>query len=147
MVRMPLLRNSCVAAAPYSTSQVSIAICAPVWVNWAAHDFCFFSWWLQILITNFGPPFFASFAASICAPASAGESNGFMLDVRSTAAPITIVCAELLPEAVVAAAVTVDAAAKTPSTATIQRTDLFIDPSSERCTAGKTLRVYTRSVH
>ena len=58
-----------------------------------------------------------------------------MLLVRSTAAPITIVgaFAELLPEAVVAAAVTVDAATKTPSTAMIQRLGFFILPSSKRC--------------
>ena len=30
---MPLLRNSCVAAAPYSTSHVSIAILAPCWMQ------------------------------------------------------------------------------------------------------------------
>ena len=90
-VRRPLLRNSCVAAAPYSTSQVSSAIFAPAWISCAAQDFCFFSWWLQTLIWKFGPPCAASFAASIWAPASAGESNGFMLLVRSTAAPIMIV--------------------------------------------------------
>src|SRR3954465_2554834 len=139
IVSRPLLRNSCVAAAPYSTSQVSIAIFAPCWMSCAAHDFCRLSWWLQILFWKFGPPLPARFAAPICAPASAGESNGFMLLVRSTAAPITIVgpfaFAVLLPVAVVAAAVTVDAATKTPSTAMIQRLRFFIFALLEKVSA------------
>src|SRR4051794_20919718 len=149
IVSRPLLRNSCVAAAPYSTSQVSIAIFAPCWMSCAAHDFCRLSWWLQILIWKFGPPLFASFAASIWAPASAGESNGFMLLVRSTAAPITIVFpfAVLLPEAVVAAAVTVDAATKTPSTAMIQRLGFFILPSLEKVSAIVTLRAFLGAIN
>src|SRR4051794_7363729 len=141
---MPRLMNCCVAGAAYSTSQVTIAIFAPCWISCAAHDCCFFSWWLQTLITNFGPPALASFAASICAPASAGESNGFMLLVRSTAAPITIVgplaFALLLPVAVVAAAMTVDAATRTPSTAMIQRLGFFIFALLEKVSATVTLR-------
>ncbi len=118
IVRIPWLMNSCVAAAPYSTSQVSIAILAPCWISWAAHDFCFFSWWLQTLITKLGPPAAASFFASICAPASAGESNGFMLLVRSTAAPITIVGPlELFPAAVVTPTVVATATAASASRA------------------------------
>src|SRR6266536_1549512 len=130
---MPLLRNSCVAAAAYSTSQVTSAILAPAWISWAAQDFCFFSWWLHTLIWKLAPPFAASLAASIWAPASAGESNGFMLLVRSTAAPMTIgACAELLPAAVAAASGRRTAAAPSASAATIPNFGFFIVPPPKK---------------
>ena len=118
---------------------MSIAILAPWPISCAAQDFCFFSWWLQTLITKFGPPAAASFFASICAPASAGESNGFMLLVRSTAAPITIVGpAELLPAAVVALTVTAIAATASASTTTPSLRAFMCPPCRGE---GRTLRL------
>ena len=41
---MPLLMNSCVAGAAYSTSQVTMPTVAPCWMSWSAHVFWFFNW-------------------------------------------------------------------------------------------------------
>src|SRR5262249_3711839 len=93
-------------------------------------------------IWKLGPPFAAIFAASIWAPASAGESNGFMLLVRSTAVPMTIgALAELFPAAVVAAAVRPAATATSPSAATIPPLGIFIFPPREKDSASATLRL------
>src|SRR6266508_360454 len=106
---MPLLMNSCVAAAAYSTSQVTMPTFAPAWISCAAQDFCFFSWWLQTLITKLG----------------------------STAAPMTIVGPlELLPAALVAPSVARAATAASASTTTIPNLVLLMCPPRKRESRG-----------
>src|SRR5262245_61200154 len=80
-------------------------------------------------MTKFGPPAAAIFFASICAPARAGESNGFMSAVRSTAAPITTVGPlALLPAAVVAPIVVATATAASTATEAITNLSLRMCP-------------------